>query len=77
MDTEGLVLRVIPRDVIEWGWRSPASPGCAKCGPIPGQGGPSGGLLNSGGPENGPVPLMPDEGCPVEYPVERGDLCYR
>lgn len=34
-------------------------------------------LSNAGGPENGPVPLMPDGGCPVEYPVERGDLCYR
>jgi endonuclease YncB( thermonuclease family) len=34
-------------------------------------------LFNAGGPENGPVPLMPDGGCPVEYPVERGDLCYR
>jgi hypothetical protein len=29
-------------------------------------------LLNSGGPMNGPVPLMPDGGCPVE----RDDLCY-
>lgn len=34
-------------------------------------------VLDSGGPENGPVPLMPDGGCPVEYPVERGDLCYQ
>jgi endonuclease YncB( thermonuclease family) len=34
-------------------------------------------LFNAGGPENGPVPLMPDGGCPVEYPVERDDLCYR
>src|SRR5215207_10365812 len=30
-------------------------------------------VLDSGGPKNGPVPLMPDGGCPVEYPVERGD----
>lgn len=34
-------------------------------------------VLDSGGPENGPVPLMPDGGCPVEYPTQRGDLCYR
>jgi micrococcal nuclease len=34
-------------------------------------------MLDSGGPQNGPVPLMPDGGCPVEYPVQRGDLCYR
>ena len=33
-------------------------------------------VLDSGGPENGPVPLMPDGGCPVEYPAQRGDLCY-
>jgi hypothetical protein len=45
-------------------------------GPIPGQGHP-GNLLESGGPENGPVPLMPGGGCPVEYPIERGALCYR
>jgi hypothetical protein len=34
-------------------------------------------VLDSGGPKNGPVPLMPHGGCPVEYPVQRGDLCYR
>jgi hypothetical protein len=33
--------------------------------------------IDAGGPKNGPVPLMPDGGCPVEYPHERGDLCYR
>jgi hypothetical protein len=39
--------------------------------------GGNGNLLDAGGPENGPVPLMPDGGCPVEYQHERGDLCYR
>jgi hypothetical protein len=34
-------------------------------------------ILDSGGPGRGPVPLMPDGGCPVEYPRERADLCYR
>ena len=34
-------------------------------------------VLDSGGPQNGPVPLMSDGGCPVEYPVQRDDLCYR
>ena len=34
-------------------------------------------LFESGGPKNGPVPLMPGGGCPVEYPDQRGDLCYR
>jgi hypothetical protein len=34
-------------------------------------------LFDSGGPENGPVPLMPDHGCPAEFPVERAGLCYQ
>jgi hypothetical protein len=34
-------------------------------------------LLEAGGPASGPVPLMPGGGCPVEYPVQRGDVCYR
>lgn len=41
---------------------------------------PSGGndeLLEAGGPEDGPAPLMPDGGCPGEYPVQQGDTCYR
>jgi len=33
-------------------------------------------LFNSGGPANGPVPLMPDGGCPVEFPVQHNGLCY-
>src|SRR5829696_5189121 len=36
-----------------------------------------GNLFNSGGPPYGPVPLMPDGGCPVEYPHEHEDACYR
>ena len=58
------------------GGTTPQGPVTGGGGPIPGQGGPSG-LLNSGGPENGPVPLMPGGGCPVEYPVQRDALCYR
>ena len=34
-------------------------------------------LFDSGGPENGPVPRMPDGGCPAEFPVERAGLCYQ
>jgi hypothetical protein len=34
-------------------------------------------LLDGGGPENGIAPLMPEGGCPVEYPVKRDGLCYR
>jgi len=33
--------------------------------------------IDAGGPKNGPVPLMPGGGCPVEYHIERGGLCYR
>ena len=33
--------------------------------------------MDSGGPELGPVPLLPRGGCPEEYPVERGGACYR
>jgi endonuclease YncB( thermonuclease family) len=34
-------------------------------------------VLDSGGPEYGPVPLMPDGGCPHEYPMRRDHACYR
>ena len=33
-------------------------------------------LFNAGGPTNGPVPLMPDGGCPEEFPVKHNGLCY-
>ncbi len=33
-------------------------------------------LFNSGGPANGPVPLMADGGCPIEFPVRHKGLCY-
>jgi micrococcal nuclease len=29
-----------------------------------------------GGPEAGPVPLMPSGGCPKEFPVQQGKACY-
>lgn len=34
-------------------------------------------LLRAGGPETGPVPLMPSGECPAEYPRRRGDACFR
>jgi len=34
-------------------------------------------LFASGGPTNGPVPLMANGGCPVEFPVKRDDLCHK
>ena len=51
---------------------SPSSSASASATPQPDRN-----LFDSGGPEKGPVPLMPDGGCPVEYPTQRGDLCYR
>lgn len=32
-------------------------------------------LLEAGGPAAGPMPLMPDGGCPKEFPVKSGGLC--
>ncbi len=33
-------------------------------------------LMKAGGPSSGPVPAMPDGGCPEEFPQERGGACY-
>ena len=33
-------------------------------------------LFKAGGPSNGPVPPMPDGGCPVEFPEMRNGACY-
>jgi hypothetical protein len=33
-------------------------------------------LFNAGGLTHGPVPLMPDGDCPVEFPVEQNGRCY-
>jgi hypothetical protein len=33
-------------------------------------------LFNAGGPSSGPVPLMSDGGCPVEYPIQQNKACY-
>ena len=35
-----------------------------------------GNLLDAGGPSSGPLPLMPDGGCPREFPAMRGGACY-
>ncbi len=34
-------------------------------------------LFESGGPRNGPVPLMADGECPVEFPVKHKGLCHQ
>ena len=33
-------------------------------------------LPEAGGPSDGPLPIMPGGGCPVEYPVEKNGACY-
>ena len=43
----------------------------------PGPQNQDGDLLKAGGPTDGPVPLLPGGGCPREFPVQRGDTCYR
>ena len=55
----------------------PSKPQSASPTTSPIDNGPNNNLMNSGGPKYGPVPLMPGGGCPVEYPHQRGDLCYR
>lgn len=34
-------------------------------------------LLKAGGPEEGPVPTMPDGECPPEFPTKQDGACYR
>ena len=47
-------------------------------GPIqrPGPQQQAGPLMNAGGPNDGPVPVMPNGGCPKEFPVRQGHVCY-
>ena len=35
-----------------------------------------GNLLEAGGPSSGPLPLMPNGGCPREFPTMRDGACY-
>ncbi len=56
------------------------SPGNASPRPPADRGSPllnqRGNLLRAGGPTSGPVPLMPDGGCPREFPVMRDGACH-
>lgn len=52
---------------------SASPPSSASASPTPQ---PPRDLFNSGGSTNGPVPRMPDGGCPDEFPVEHNGLCY-
>jgi hypothetical protein len=38
--------------------------------------GPDTDLFESGGPQSGPLPLMPDGGCPKEFPVKKNGACF-
>lgn len=53
-----------------------ASPAPTTSSPSPAPTSGDDNLFRAGGPRNGPVPLMPDGGCPVEYPVKRDGACY-
>ena len=33
-------------------------------------------LLEAGGPGDGPVPPIPNGGCPKEFPLQKGEACY-
>ena len=50
----------------------PPNPGAAPRPSPP----PTPGLMNAGGPEAGPVPLMPNGSCPKEFPNHRDNACY-
>jgi hypothetical protein len=52
---------------------SASPPSSASASPTPQ---PPPDLFNAGGPTRGPVPLMPDGGCPKEFPVKHNGLCY-
>ena len=54
---------------------SPSSNSSASPKPKPPQ--KSRNLFASGGPTNGPVPLMADGGCPAEFPAKRNGLCHK
>ena len=57
-----------------------APPGSASPRPTADRGSPllnqRGNLLRAGGPTSGPVPLMPDGGCPREFPLMRDGACH-
>jgi hypothetical protein len=52
---------------------SASPPSSASASPTPQ---PPRDLFNAGSPTNGPVPLIPDGGCPKEFPVKHNGRCY-
>jgi hypothetical protein len=65
--------RSIPPDTPSAG-ASPSTNSSASPRPEPPQ--ESRNLFASGGPTNGPVPLMADGECPAEFPAKRNGLCH-
>jgi hypothetical protein len=55
---------------------SPSPTATATASPSPSTPSPSDRMLRSGGPERGPVPLMPGGKCPTEYPTRKDGACY-
>lgn len=55
---------------------SPPAPKTTPPAPNPPPTRDEGELMKAGGPSSGPVPVMPDGGCPKEFPQERGRACY-
>lgn len=55
----------------------PPPPPRPQPSPLPSPSSPPAPPFNAGGPQDGPVPLMPDGVCPKEFPVKRGGACYR
>jgi hypothetical protein len=51
-------------------------PSTATSSPDPSSSRPRDDLFKSGGPPDGPVPLMPGGKCPPEYPVQKDGACY-
>jgi hypothetical protein len=55
---------------------APTATATATSSPTPTPTAGGGDLFNAGGPAGGPVPPMPDGGCPSEYPVLKDGACY-
>jgi hypothetical protein len=55
---------------------SPSPTTTSTASPSPSTPSPNDRMLNSGGPPDGPVPLMPGGECPSEYPVRKDGACY-
>ena len=55
---------------------APSSSPTPSPSPTPIDRGPGQNLFRSGGPSEGPLPLMANGTCPKEFPVKRGGACY-